>query len=175
MTTQQAPNNDYLIMGQFGAPHGVKGWIKVISHAESTQALLDYQPWHLLTPQNTWQLIEIEEVKSQTNKLWVKLKACDNREEAHTFTNKMIYVSRDNLPPTAEGTYYWADLEGLEVFNENGDLLGSVDHMMETGANDVMVIKDKEKQHLVPFLMDRVIKQVDIENKKIVIDWDFYY
>jgi 16S rRNA processing protein RimM len=79
------------------------------------------------------------------------------------------------LPAAKPGEFYWLDLIGLQVINQQGVELGVVDHLMETGANDVLVVRDKKqanKEQLVPFVIDKFVKSVDLENKTILVDWD---
>jgi 16S rRNA processing protein RimM len=82
-----------------------------------------------------------------------------------------IGIRRDQLPGTAPGEYYWRDLQGLTVVTIKGELLGTVDHLIETGANDVLVVKG-ERERLIPFVLDQVIVNVDLEKREIQIDWD---
>lgn len=82
-----------------------------------------------------------------------------------------IGVSRDQLPATAPGEYYWSELQGLEVITVEGESLGTVDHLLETGANDVLVVKG-ERERLIPFVMDQVVTEVDLEHGLIRVDWD---
>jgi len=82
-----------------------------------------------------------------------------------------IGIRRDQLPATAPGEYYWRDLQGLKVVTVKGELLGTVDHLMETGANDVLVV-DGDREHLIPFVLDKVIVNVDLDKAEIQVDWD---
>jgi len=93
------------------------------------------------------------------------------REQAATLVGSQIFVSRDQLPATAEDEYYWSDLEGLEVKTTSGELLGRVEKLMETGANDVLVIRGN-REHLVPFVPGQYVKHVDLEGGMIEVDWD---
>ena len=92
-------------------------------------------------------------------------------EQAIALVGQQIFVGRDQLPPTEEGEYYWFDLEGLEVHTTNGEVLGQVDRMMETGANDVLVIHG-DRERLVPYIQGQYVKSVDLEAGQIVVDWD---
>ena len=82
-----------------------------------------------------------------------------------------IAVRREELPPPEPGTYYWADLEGLTVVNLDGAVLGTVSHLFETGANDVLVVVDGERERLIPYTREAV-KQVDLQARMIRVDWD---
>ena len=91
---------------------------------------------------------------------------------AATLIDCDIAVSRDDLPEAEEGTYYWADLEGLQVVHKDGTVLGTVAYLLETGANDVLVIEG-DKERLVPFIADEVILDVDVTNGVIRVDWEW--
>ena len=82
-----------------------------------------------------------------------------------------IGIRRDQLPAAAPGEYYWSDLQGLKVVTIEGELLGTVDHLIETGANDVLVVKG-ERERLIPFVLDQVIVNVDLDKREMQVDWD---
>lgn len=88
------------------------------------------------------------------------------------FVDCDIAVSKDDLPDAEDGQYYWADLEGLRVVHRDGTELGCVAYMMETGANDVMVTKG-ERERLIPFVVDKVILDVDFDEGVISVDWEW--
>jgi len=81
-------------------------------------------------------------------------------------------VPRSELPALAAGEYYWADLVGLRVETTDGQFLGQVDHLLETGANDVLVVQGEDRERLIPFVMEQVIKQIDLNTGRIQVDWD---
>jgi 16S rRNA processing protein RimM len=100
-----------------------------------------------------------------------RLAECDNRDQAYALMGSEIAVRRDQLPATAPGEYYWSELQGLDVVNTDGESLGTVDHLLETGANDVLVVKG-DRERLIPFVMDEVVIAVDREQGRIRVDWD---
>jgi 16S rRNA processing protein RimM len=95
----------------------------------------------------------------------------EDREQAATLVGVQIFVRRDQLPTTEKDEYYWSDLEGLEVKTTKGELLGRVEKLMETGANDVLVIRGN-REHLVPFIQGQYVTRVDLEDGMIEVDWD---
>ena len=103
----------------------------------------------------------------------VKLAGCDDRETVANYTNCEIEIDRKQLPELQTGSYYWKDLEGLTVSKVDGETLGKIDYLFDTGANDVMVIKGKE-EHMIPYLAN-VVKRVDLDKKEMVVDWDPLY
>jgi 16S rRNA processing protein RimM len=100
-----------------------------------------------------------------------RLADCENRDQAQALMGCEIGIRRDQLPGTAPGEYYWRDLQGLTVVTIKGELLGTVDHLIETGANDVLVVKG-ERERLIPFVLDQVIVNVDLDKREIQVDWD---
>ena len=101
----------------------------------------------------------------------VILEGIADRDAAEALPGVEVAVWRDGLPALAEGEFYWSDLVGLTVATTEGVDLGVVDRMMETGANDVLVVKG-ERERLIPFLMDDVVRQVDLEAGHMEVDWD---
>lgn len=161
-----------VVVGRFGAAHGVRGEIKVNSFTEQKAAILDYQPW-LIRQGRAWQEVPVRSVRIANNDILVCIEGCDDRDVVKCYTNCDIYVARDQLPELDEGDVYWADLEGLNVATVEGQHLGVVSSMLETGANDVMVIKG-EGEHLVPYL-DHVVIKVDLKAQQMIVDWDPEY
>ena len=102
----------------------------------------------------------------------VNLKGIDDRNKAEELVNFEISIASDALPELEDGDFYWHQLEGLQVVNLEGQLLGKVDHLLETGANDVMVVKG-EQERLIPFVMERVVLGVDLDKGEIEVDWEW--
>ena len=158
----------HVALGYISAVHGIKGWVKVHSWTRPMEAILNYQPWLLGKEQKP---VKIVDGRKQGKGLVALLPGCDDREAAAPLVGQEIVVGREQLPPTAEGEYYWVDLEGLEVLTTKGKRLGRVERLMETGANDVLVIRG-EREHLVPFVHGQYVKRVDLEGGLIEVDWD---
>jgi len=163
-------NRQYIVIGNFGKPFGVHGEIKVHSSTTSQDAILDYSPWYMETRQG-WEEIKIAESHAQHSAVIVRIEGISSPEEAKMYSGKKIAVTKDQLPKLAKNEFYWSDLEGLTVINTKGITLGTVDHLIETGSNDVMVVKNHRK-HLIPFLRDQYVKEIDLKNKTILVDWD---
>jgi 16S rRNA processing protein RimM len=160
--------NKIVALGYISAVHGLKGWVKVHSWTRPLEALLEYQPWLLGEEKSP---VKIVDGRKQGKGLVALLPGFEDRERAATLVGQQIFVGRDQLPATAEDEYYWSDLEGLEVHTTEGVLLGRVEKLMETGANDVLVIRGK-REHLVPFIQGQYVTHVDIESGLIEVDWD---
>ena len=132
------------------------------------EAILEYQPWLLGEDKKP---VKIIDGRKQGKGLVALLPGFNDREQATTLVGQQIFVGRDQLPATAADEYYWADLEGLEVHTTQGHVLGRVEKLMETGANDVLVIRG-QREHLVPFVQGQYVTCVDLENGLIEVDWD---
>lgn len=162
----------YIIVGKMGSTYGIHGWLKITSFTQSIETILEYPHWYL-SSQNGWQKIQIESGKKHGKGLIVKITGLTTPEQARLLTGKNIAVLRTQLPPTQKNEYYWADLIGLDVFNVADKKLGTVRYLMETGANDVVVIADEhQREHAIPWLFKSVIKIVSLEDKKLVVDWE---
>lgn len=164
---------DIVVMGQIGAPFGVKGWVKIFADTEHPDSLFDYPVWYIETPKG-WQAFEIENAELHTKNLVAKLAGIDDRNLAETFRNRKLGVPRSAMPEPEEGEYYWSDLVGLRVLNLAGEPLGQVRELMDTGANDVLVVADGAIERLLPFV-DAVVKTVDIAAGTISVDWGLDY
>lgn len=164
-----------VLLGRIGKPHGVKGWVWVHSATQPVENILDYPDWQL-GRKDEWRTFSVLEARPQGKSLVALLadeqgNPLSDRNQVAELTNADIAVSRSELPPLPEGQYYWTDLVGLNVQTESGTALGKVDHMMETGANSVLVIKG-DRERLVPFVMDQVVKDVDLQSGSMTVDWD---
>ncbi len=161
-----------VLLGKIVGVFGVRGWLKLQSHTEPRDALFDYLPWTLRTRGVDREITQIEG-RPQGRGLVAHLEGIDTREAAETLVGSEIFVERSALPkPKKRGEYYWIDLEGLAVQTVEGQHLGQVSHLFNTGANDVLVVKHEAHERLIPFIHDDVIKSVDLDAKLIVVDWD---
>ena len=155
-------------LGYISAVHGIKGWVKIHSWTRPLEAILDYQPWLLGKEQKP---VSILDGRKQGKSLVALLPGTNDREQASEFVGQKIFVERKQLPETGPDEYYWSDLEGLEVHTLDGEILGRVDRLMETGANDVLVIRG-QREHLVPFIQGQFVRRIDLETGRIDVDWD---
>lgn len=159
-----------MILGRIGSVFGVKGELKLYSYTDPKENILQYPDW-LIHHQDIWQPITLVRGKTHAKGLIVALAGCDTRDRAQEFVGCRIAVPRQALPTLASDEYYWVDLLGLTVVNTQGVCLGSVDRLVETGANDVLVIKGV-KEHWVPFIWHQVIHSVSLSRGRMVVDWD---
>ena len=178
-------------LGRINAAYGLKGWLKVYSETDPIEQILTYSPWQLQRgdkepqPEKEPQLakelqVEVEKGKIQGRSLIVLLAGVEDRNQAESMIGYEVWIDRARLPGLEQGEYYWHQLEGLKVVNQSGAVLGKVDHLMETGANDVMVVKPvtgsiDDTERLIPFVQDKVVKDVNIETAIIVVAWESDY
>ncbi len=161
--------SEKIVIGKFGRVHGVQGWIKINSFADPQENILEFSPWYI-KKNNSWQELDIEQVLLRGKNIVAKLTDIDVREIAQTYTNIDIYVEKSQLPALPKGEYYWSDLEGLTVINQDGVNFGTVQYLLTTGSNDVLAVKNS-RERLVPYI-DDVIVNIDLDKKTITVDWD---
>lgn len=159
-----------ILVGRVRGLYGVRGWVKISTHTERWENILAYTPWQLCVG-GTWRTTQIEDWRWFGKGLAVKLDVCDDRDTARRWMGADIAVFREQLPTIGDGEYYWADLVGLQVINREGVELGCVDRLMETGANDVLIIRG-DRERLVPFLLKDVVLDVDLVDGLIRVNWD---
>lgn len=164
----------YVIIGRVAGVFGVKGWVKVRSETEPYDNILNYSPWYL-KQNGDWVAYELSGGQQHGKGLIVQLTGCDDRDMAASLVGQDIAVTREQLPAPKQGEYYWADLVGLEVINQEHQSLGKVDHLMETGANDVLVVKGEQGECLIPYVTGLYIMEVDLTAGKIMVDWEADY
>ena len=162
--------DEVLVMGRIASPFGVRGWLRINAYTAVADDLLDYSPWYLKL-KGQWQAVEPVAGRHHGKGVVVQLKECHDRDDAAALTGTEIGVYRSQLPPVDADEYYWSDLIGMQVITKEDQVLGVVDHLLETGANDVIVVKGKH-EYLVPFIREQVVESVDLENRIIRVDWD---
>ncbi len=163
-----------VVMGKVVAAQGIQGWVKVQTFTEYLDSLLDYRTWYVGN-EHAWRPLEVLEANVHGGKVLIaKLQGIVDRTAAEKCKGMLIAVPRAELPEQAEGEYYWSDLIGLSVENLSGVSFGIVDSLLETGANDVLVVKGEGGERLIPFI-DSVIRQVSLKDKMIRVDWQADY
>ena len=167
-TTQQKP----VVLGRISGLYGVKGWVKVHSFTDPREAILDYDEW-LLGQEGDWSPAGFAEGRPQGKTIVARFDKVSNRDEAAELVDSLIAVYRDAMPATGIDEYYWSDLEGLNVKHKDGGHLGKVAYLLETGANDVLVVHNEDQERLIPFVTGDVVTAVDLTNGEITVDWEW--
>jgi len=167
------PHQDFLNAGQISGVFGVKGWVKIFSFTQPRENILKYSPW-LLRKNGQTQTKEIKVTGGQRHGSAVvaELDGITDRDAAAALMGWEILIHRNQLPLTNAGEYYWADLVNLAVETETGIKLGKIDHLLETGANDVLVVIDGETERLIPFLQEQTVLKIDLAAGIMIVDWD---
>ena len=166
--------NHYVVLGQVLGVFGVKGWVKIRSDTEPRDNILHYSPWYLRQPEG-WVSYRLSASQMQSKGLIVQFEGITDRDVAARLLGCEIGVPRDQLPVPAKGEYYWADLIGLRVRNLQGEELGKVTTLLETGANDVLVVRDNEQEYLIPYITGYYVLKVDPAAGFIEVDWQRDY
>ena len=169
------PEDQTLVIGRIGGVYGIKGWVRILSYTEPAENLLGYRDWKVRR-RGRWEAIEIDDGRQHAKGLIAHIAGVDDRDGAELLKGCDIAVSRGQLPQLDGDEYYWYQLEGLAVY-AGETLLGRVDHLMETGANDVLVVTGCEgslddRERLIPWIRGQVVKAVDLETGRIDVDWD---
>jgi 16S rRNA processing protein RimM len=159
-------------MGRISAPFGVKGWVKVQPNTAEARNLLDYRTW-CVEGEGGWQEVAVAEARVHGRAVLARLEGCVDRDAAAALRGKSVAVPRAALPDARRGEYYWADLIGLAVVDGAGQALGSITGVLQTGANDVLVVTG-ERERLIPFIAD-VIRDVDLAGGVMRVEWGADY
>jgi 16S rRNA processing protein RimM len=160
-----------LVVGKVVGLSGVQGWIKLESYTEPRMRIFAYQPWHL-SKGDEGREISGAHGREQGKGMIAALPGISDRDAAAALIGSEIRVPRSALPKPKRGEYYWTDLEGMEVVAVDGTTLGRVTHLFATGANDVLVARDGDRERLIPFVLDQFVHSVDFDKRRITVDWD---
>lgn len=166
-----------VVIGKIGAPHGIAGGVRLFSFTEPVTNILDFKSLRIAAPGkdinklSQWKTINVEKIQQHKNCFVVNFSGVKDRDAASLLTHNEIAVLRSELGDLDEDEFYWDDLLGSKVYNKEGLYLGLLDDFMETGANDVVVIVDGTKEHLVPYT-EQFILDIDLDESRIIVDWD---
>ncbi len=169
-------NSQETVIGRITSVFGIKGWLKVYSYTDPKEGILSYPDWTLDLDGKRFPA-KLEEGRRQGQAIVVRLRGVDDRDLALTYCGADVKVSTAELPDLPEGEFYWFQLEGLDVVTVDGECLGHVHHLKETGSNDVLVVRATpgsidQRERLIPYLPDQVVREVDIAGHRMVVDWD---
>ena len=160
-----------LKVGKIVNTHSLKGEVKVISSTDFEEQRFEKGTELLVTRGNqVVKEVTVESYRTHKNNLLVKFVGIDSIEEAEKLKNLQIKIDSENIGELEENEFYFHEIIGCEVFDENGKSLGEISEILTPGANDVWVIKSQNgKEILIPYIED-VVKKIDVENKKIDIE-----
>ncbi len=161
--------DDWVVVGKISGVYGVRGWVRIFSYTAPRENILIYSPWYLNEPAGQ-QIIPVVTGRIHGKGIVVQLESVTDRDIAAQLVGLEIVIKPQQLPPVEQGEFYWSDLVGLEVITIEGQTLGKIDHLIETGANDVLVVKG-ERERLLPYTDECVVK-VSLDDGIIQVDWD---
>lgn len=168
-------SSERILAGKISAAYGIKGWVKVYSHTDPIEHILDYAPW-LLKRRSTERLLKLDQGRIHGKGIVVLPEGFQDRNQAEELIGYEIWIDKQALPKLDQDDYYWHQLEGLQVINEAGECLGVISQMLETGANDVIVVSATQdsiddQERLIPWVEPDYVREVDLANKKVLVSW----
>jgi len=163
-------SEQHVSVGKISGVFGIKGWVKVFSFTDPRENILTYSPW-LLKKGDETKTVNVVDGQLQGKTIVAQLAGIDDRDQAASLMGWDVFITQDQLPKAAKGEYYWSELIGLQVETIDGIQLGVVDSLLETGANDVIIVQG-ERERVIPFLQGGTIIKVDLDAGKIIVDWD---
>ncbi|MCG6938850.1 MAG: ribosome maturation factor RimM [Gammaproteobacteria bacterium] len=177
--------SEKIILGRITGVYGVNGWLKIFSYADPMESIVDYSPWYIRPEsrsgsRNTapWEKVKLEAGKRHAKTVIAKLEHCNDRDEAQAYVGSEIAIEPAQLEQLkGKDEFYWHELTGLRVINQQGIELGVVKSLMETGANDVLVVAEEStdteaSERLIPWIMHQSVIAVDLQQGILEVDWD---
>ena len=163
---------DQICVGRITGVQGLQGWVRVFSDTSPRENIIEYSPW-MLEAEGRTTTLEVQG-RLQGRLVLAKLPGIETREQAAELIGSEIYIWPEQLPELDQDEYYWSDLIGMQVESTQAEVFGRVDDMLETGANDVMVIKG-DRERLIPFVIGETVTEVDLTGRRIIVDWQADY
>jgi 16S rRNA processing protein RimM len=169
-------SEEFIPVGKISGAFGVKGWVKVYSFTEPRKNILSYTPL-FISRRGEWVEVKVSGGHSQGKGIVMGLENVTDRDQVTPLIGSELAIKKSQLKPTQKDEFYWSDLVGLTVINLQEQVLGKVDHLLETGAHDVLVVQDEQDktERLIPFVMEDIVEAVDLDNQVIRVDWGLDY
>lgn len=164
--------DEAVCVGHILGAQGVKGEVRVFSNTDPRENIVSYSPW-LVEVDGKKETIEVNG-RLQGKNVIASLAGVEDRDSATALVGSKIYILPEQLPKLDDDEYYWSDLIGMEVKSLQAEVLGTIESMMETGASDVMVLKG-DKERLIPFVMEDIVREIDLVNRQMIVDWQADY
>ncbi|MCA1851033.1 MAG: ribosome maturation factor RimM [Beggiatoa sp.] len=160
----------FVVVGCIAGLHGLQGGLKVYSYTRPAEGILEYTPWYLYLG-GAWRAVVRTDAYARQKRLIAYLEGFCDVDSATGLVGADIAVRRAQLRPLPDGEHYWRDLIGLEAYTPSGQGLGKVVGMLDTGANDVLIVRG-ERDRLVPYVEGVYVRSVDLANRRLELDWD---
>ncbi|MDF1587794.1 MAG: ribosome maturation factor RimM [Gammaproteobacteria bacterium] len=169
-------SEEFVPVGKISGAFGVKGWVKVFSFTDPKQNILSYSPLYILR-KGEWLELKVSGGRIQGKGIVMGIDGVTDPDQALPLIGSELAITRQQMKPTRQDEFYWSQLIGLTVINLHDQQLGTVDNLLETGAHDVLVVQDKENkiERLIPFVLEQIVQEVDLDNKHIRVDWELDY
>ncbi len=171
-----ATSEEFVPVGKISGAFGVQGWMKIFSFTEPRNNILKYSPLYI-SRKGEWVEVKVSGGRVQGKGVVMGLVDVTDRDQVLALIGSELAIKKTQLKPTGKDEFYWSDLIGLDVVNLKDEHLGQVASLLETGANDVLVVQNKENktEQLIPFVMDEVVELVDMDKKVIRVNWELDY
>ena len=165
-----------IILGKLGKPHGLKGFLYIKYFGDDPKSLLNYS--EIYSQESSLGIVD--KIDNLKNRTIIHISGINNRNSAELLRDKEIYILEHQLPGLDDEEVYFYQLENLIVKNKRDDILGLVDYIMPTGANDVIVVKPykdsiDKKERLIPYLRPEIVENIDLEERRIIVIWPSDY
>jgi 16S rRNA processing protein RimM len=169
---------DIIVLGKVVDSYGLRGALKIHPFADDPQSWGAMPYWWLGREGDAleaWRRVHLIHCREQSGLLIVTLEGVIDRDASESLRGMLVGAPREELPATESGEYYWGDLVGLEVVNVQGQTLGKVAGLIAAAGNDVLQVMDEEskvgKERLLPFV-DVVVREVNVAERRILVDWE---
>lgn len=159
---------DLLEVGKIVNTHGLRGEVKVVAWTDSPEVFEDIE-YVYAKKNDEYERLDVKSIKYQKGNLIIKFPQIKDIDEAQMYKNKVLYAERGMLGELPEGVHYIADLIGLEIVKEDGETVGTIADVFNTGANDIYDVKREDRKNLLIPVIDDVVLNIDIENKKVTV------
>lgn len=165
---------DYILLGNVSGVHGLKGWLKVFSHTSPRLKITEYSQWFLKKDGEDWTVYKVLKGREQGKNIIVQLEGVNDRSQVDALIGSQIAIRKEQLEALPDGEFYWKDLIGITVETKEGESLGRLDWIFNSGSNDVLVVKNstEKKERMLPFLFGDVVLSIDLDSSLMVVDWD---
>lgn len=159
-----------VVFGKITGHYGVQGWVKVYAYTRPLNSLTRYSVWWIEV-NGGWRELQVLDSRLHGKGIIARLEGIADRVAAEPLLGKEFCVQRGDMPAADDDSYYWADLVGLDVVNLDGEQFGKVDHLFETGANDVIVVRG-DRERLIPWQRPDVVVEVNLDGGRMTVDWN---
>lgn len=166
--------SDIVLAGKLVGVYGVNGWLKLVSFTRSKENIFNYHPW-LVECNGQWKQLILAGSQVGTKTLLACFKGVSDREQAKMFVGAEIAIHRQQLPALKDNEVYWHDLINMQVIGKNNESLGIVSEILETGSNDVLVVKSGAQRHLIPYIPGIYVNSLDINKGVMQVNWQSDY